>query len=293
MSPSERDVQTPDGRKLRISEDGAPQGHPVFVLHGTPGGRMLYSQHVEDARRKGLRLIGYDRPGYGGSTPLPGRRIVDTAVDVTAIADGLGFERFAIWGHSGGGAPGLACAARLPRRVVAASCLAAPAPWDAEGLDHYEGMGEANVADAKQMIEDRPAWEKSLAEQTEMLKHATPDDARQFLASLLSEVDQAALTDDLLNFLHTQGKQGLAPGPEGWKEDNLWSIEPWGFEFSQIRVPLQLWHGKHDRFVPFSHGEWMAKHIPQAEIHLEPNEGHVSLFAHRIPEVHDWLLSHF
>jgi pimeloyl-ACP methyl ester carboxylesterase len=293
MAGSERDVHLKDGRKLRVVEEGDSRGRPVFVLHGTPGSRLLYSKHVRDATQKGIRLIGYDRPGYGGSTPMPGRRIVDSATDVGAIADALGLDRFAVWGHSGGGAPALACAASLPKRVIAASCLASPAPFTAEGLDQFEGMGELNVAEFQLMLSDRPAWEKGLAEQAEMMKHQSVDQVREFLTTLLSDVDRAVLTGSLLEFLHGQAQEGMRPGAEGWKEDSLWGIEPWGFELSEIRIPLQLWHGRHDRFVPFSHGEWLAVHLPRAEHHLEPTEGHVSLFENRIPEVHDWLLSHF
>src|SRR5208282_1824181 len=68
----------------------------------------------------GLRLIGYDRPGYGGSTPQPGRTVADCASDVRAICAGLGIDRLAMWGVSGGGPHVLACAALLPDLVTAA-----------------------------------------------------------------------------------------------------------------------------------------------------------------------------
>src|SRR5215510_6101946 len=125
------DVQAADGRKLRFYDDGAPGGFPVFVHHGTPATGRLYPPHVEDARQRGIRLIGYDRAGFGDSTPRPGRIVADVVEDVAAIADALQIERFATWGVSGGGPHALACAALMPDRVAAAASLAGYAPIDA------------------------------------------------------------------------------------------------------------------------------------------------------------------
>jgi pimeloyl-ACP methyl ester carboxylesterase len=111
-------VETPDGRTLAVEDAGDHGGHPVMVHVGTPGGRRLYgSSTLADAKRRQLRLISYDRPGYGGSTPQPGRSMADCASDVRVICAALGIERIAMWGHSGGGPHVLACAALLDGRL--------------------------------------------------------------------------------------------------------------------------------------------------------------------------------
>jgi pimeloyl-ACP methyl ester carboxylesterase len=292
VPPYERDVHLADGRTLRVLEEGDPRGRPIFFHHGTPGSRLLYEKDSKDANLRGIRLIGHDRPGYGGSTPKPGRRIVDEAADVTAIADALGVDRFAVGGISGGGPPTLACAATLPDRVVAAVCMASPAPYPAEGLDWLAGAGERNVADFNLMLSDQSAWEVKTAEDTAMMMNATQEQMTAYLSSLLSDVDRAALTDELAGFLMRHVREGLKGGIAGARDDSLAQVKPWGFELSAIRVPLQLWHGKQDRFVPFSHGQWLAARLPGAELHLEPNEGHLSLIS-KIPASFDWLASHF
>src|SRR5215471_8175296 len=137
----ERTIRTPDGRTLSVEDYGDPGGRPVLVHTGTPNSRLLYGPNVTDAAARGLRLIGYDRPGYGGSDPQPGRTVADCAADVRAICAALGIGRLAMWGISGGGPHVLACAALLPDLVVAAASLASLAPSDAEGLDYYAGMG--------------------------------------------------------------------------------------------------------------------------------------------------------
>jgi len=293
MAATERDVRLADGRVLRVLDAGVPEGRPVFVLHGSPASRLLYAPHVRDAVRQGIRLIGHDRPGYGGSTRQPGRSMADEASDVKAIADAMGAERFAVWGHSAGAVPALACAALLRDRVVAVAALSGVAPYPAPGFDWFEGMGESNVTDFQLMLHDRAAWEAKGREEMAGFARATPDDVVRFLDSLLSDVDRRVLTPELAAFLRDQGAEGVRPGPEGAIDDGLAQVAPWGFEIADVRGPVQYWHGRHDRFVPFSHGQWLAAHLPRAEIHLEENEGHLSLFTERIPEVHAWLAAHF
>jgi pimeloyl-ACP methyl ester carboxylesterase len=289
----EHTVRTARGRKLQVREEGDPKGRPVFALHGTPGSRVLYGPIAADAEKKRIRLISYDRPGYGGSTPQPGRRIGDTADDVAAIADALRIDRFGVWGHSGGGAPALACAARLEGRVVGACSLSGVAPYPAEGLDWLAGTGELNVDDFQLMIRDRKTWEsKSRKDRDEMLGWDAPK-LRAGFASLCSEVDRRALTDEVVSFLLAQGHEGLRPGDEGMRDDSLATIQPWGFDLTKIHVPVQVWHGGQDRFVPITHGQWLAARIPNVDAHLEQDQGHLTVLLNRVPLAQSWLAARF
>lgn len=290
---TEHSVRLTSGRTLQVREEGDPKGVPVFALHGTPGSRLLYAPHAADAAKKGIRLISYDRPGYGGSTPHPGRTVGDVPGDVAAIADTLGVDRFAVWGHSGGGAPALACAALLEKRVVAAASLAGVAPYPAEGLDWLAGTGELNEVDFRLMLQDRPAWElKNRHDREEMLSW-NPEQLRLGLGSLCSDVDRAALSDEFVDFLLRQGREALRPGEEGMRDDNLMTIMPWGFDLGQIRVPVQIWHGGQDRFVPITHGQWVSARIPNADVHLERDQGHITTFLRRVPAAQSWLRAKF
>jgi pimeloyl-ACP methyl ester carboxylesterase len=288
---TDQDVHLKDGRVLRVRDDAVPNGLPVFVLHGTPGSRWLYPKHVQHALRHGLRLIGHDRPGYGWSTPRRGRRIVDEASDVVAIADSLGIDRFAVWGHSGGGAHALACAAVLPQRVVAVASLAAVAPFPAQGLDWFEGMGEQNVADFQLMIQDPLVWEAKNHARGEAIRTSTEEELIRGVSTLLSATDRAAFTLDLAKFFQAQMREGLRSGSDGFRDDNLAEGKPWGFDLTAIRIPVQIWHGEHDRFVPLAHGAWLASHVPGAEPHLQPKEGHITLFDRGVLSAQEWLAS--
>jgi pimeloyl-ACP methyl ester carboxylesterase len=285
----ERTVQTPDGRILAVQEAGDPAGRPVLVHLGSPNSRHLYRPNATDAAERGLRLICYDRPGYGGSTPQPGRSHADCAADVRAICASLRIDQVAIWGISGGGAHALACAALLPDLVVAAASLAGLAPYSAEGLDWFDGMGQDNADDFKLASEDKAAARVKIEKDREEVFTTSADQLVEALESLLSPVDAATLPGGIAEYLTFTAHEGLATGSEGWWEDSEAQVGAWGFELADISVPVMVMHGRQDKFVPVGHGEWLAAHIPGAEARILDDDGHLTLLEHRIPEVHSWL----
>ena len=287
---TEHTIHTSDGRALAVYEAGDPRGRPVLAIYGTPSGGLVYQRHEADARTRGVRFLTYDRPGYGRSDPRPGRTVADCVDDVAALADALGIERLAVWGVSGGGPHALACAALLPDRVPAAASLASVAPYGAEGLDWLDGMGEENIREFGLALDGREALEPYLREQAGGLANAGPDDLLTVWATLLTPVDAAVATADFAAYLLENANAAMAGGVDGWLDDDLAFTEPWGFDLRSIGVPLLLWHGDQDRFVPLAHGRWLAERIPGVESRLTADEGHLTLIEHRVPEVHAWLL---
>jgi len=286
---TQRTARTPDGRTLAIEDAGDPAGRPVLVHNGTPNSRHLYGPAVADAAARGLRLIGYDRPGYGGSTPQPGRTVADCAADVRAICAELGIERLAMWGASGGGPHVLACAALLPDLVTAVASLCSLAPADAEGLDFFDGMGQENADDFRLLKRDPEAARAKLESDREQSLAATAADLAKILQTLLTPTDAAVLTGEFAEYLVYTGHEGLAPGAQGWWDDGVAHASPWGFELSAIRVPVLLMHGRQDQFVPFGHGQWLAARIPGVDARLLDHDGHLTLETNRMGEVHAWL----
>ena len=282
-------VQVPDGRNLcvEVYEGGSER---TFLIHcGSPNSRLLFDPWVADAASRGIRLISYDRPGYGGSTSQPGRTVADGVSDVRAIAEDLGIERLAMWGFSGGGPYTLACAALLPDLVVAAAVVGSIAPWQAPGLDYFTGMGEDNLEDIQLFLSDRDAARTKARKDWEETISVTPEQLAQAWKTLLSDVDAAVVTGEFAQQMVDGIRDGLAPGEQGWWDDGVASMSPWGFELESIRVPVQVWHGREDRFVPFQHGEWLAEHVPGAEPHLSDTDGHLTLLVNRFADIHAWL----
>jgi pimeloyl-ACP methyl ester carboxylesterase len=293
ISVADRPVTTASGRELLVQEGGDPDGRAILIHLGTPGSRLLYRPHLVDAVERGIRLISYDRPGYGGSTSHPGRRIADCAEDTRAVVDALEVDRFAVWGVSGGGPHALACASLLPDRVVAAATLASPAPFDADGLDWWADTGQENIDDDVLILNDPEAGRAKLAkDRLEYFDPSEPDLAKTH-PTLFSPADAAAMTDELGEYLRNRNRTGLAPGIEGVWEDSVAILTPWGFSVDTIRAPVMVWHGRQDRMVPFGHGEWLVGRLPNAEPRLSNEDGHLTLVQDRVPEVHAWLLDHF
>lgn len=285
-------VHTPDGRLLAVEDRGDPAGRPVLVHHGTPSSRKaaFYGPWVRDAAERGLWLISYDRPGYGGSSPRPGRTVADTAADVRAICAELGIDRLVTWGYSGGGPHVLACAALLPDLVTAAASLAGLAPFDAEGLDWLAGRHQDDVEDTRLYLADEVAAWKKLNQDREEFLVASAGEVSGDSDSTRTPEGAAAAQGRYHRFLLSCTKAGLAPGGEGWWDDNSMQLRPWRFDVADIAVPVLLMHGRRDILVPPGHGEWLAEHIPGVEAQWFDDDGHAALAQNRVPQVHRWLL---
>jgi len=192
------------------------------------------------------------------------------------------------------------CAALLPDLVVAVASLASLAPYGAEGLDWFDGMGQDNVDDTRLTLSDPDAaLAKTEADRAELLAAVAGDLAAaaealaKSMESLLTPTDAAVLTGTpIAEYLVRCIRDGLAPGIEGWWEDGIAHISPWGFDLADISVPVLLLHGREDKFVPFGHGRWLASQIPGVEARLLDHDGHLTLLEHRVPEVHAWLARH-
>lgn len=293
-SPAPRfEVAGPDGRTLTVRVAGDPRGMPLLIHHGTPGSSLLYEPHARDAEELGIRLVAYDRPGYGGSTRNAGRSVADCAADVVAICDALGIDRLCTWGLSGGGPHALAIAALLPERVAAAATLASVAPFDTDGLDFTAGMGELNVeafgASMGTEAEHRAQHERELAS----IRSATPATFVEEWRSILGGPDVEVLSEGLVEFALAQINDGIEPSSDGWFDDDLVFVKSWGFDVAAIRVPVLVWQGEQDLMVPFAHGRWLAAHVPGAEARLTPDDGHLTMLVRAFREVHEWLIDRF
>jgi pimeloyl-ACP methyl ester carboxylesterase len=179
--------------------------------------------------------------------------------------------------------------ARLPDLVSAAASLASLAPYEAEGLDYFAGMGQENADDTRLLLTDPEAARDKTDKDREEFLAASASDLAQAFGSLVTPVDAAVLHGGMASWLAYAIHDGLAPGGQGWWDDSRAHLDPWGFELADITVPVLLLHGRQDNFVPFGHGQWLATHIPGVEARLLDNDGHLTLAEHRIGEVHAWL----
>ncbi|QGZ42881.1 pimeloyl-ACP methyl ester carboxylesterase [Pseudoduganella flava] len=273
----EADLKLDNGHTLHYYDQGARDSDAlaVFWLHGTPNiGRPPEPLFAEGARL-GIRWLGYDRPGYSGSTRRPGRDIASAATDVARIADVLGIERFAVMGHSGGGPHALACAALLPDRVEAAVSGAGLAPYNAAGLDWFAGMRPSGVAGLRAALAGQDA------------KAAYEAAKPEFDREMFTGADWAALAGPW-GWFESVVQPAIVAGPDGLIDDDIAYVTPWGFDCTAITRPVLLLHGGADRLVPHSHSAWLARRCPTAELWDQPDDGHISVLSNA-PRALEWL----
>ena len=248
-----RIVAAPDGRKVAFAVWGDPAGFPVLALHGTPGCRLMRWPDEELYGRLGVCYVTHDRAGYGRSTRRRGRRVVDEVDDVRLIADELGFERFGVTGGSGGGPHTLACAARLPDRVVRAICSVGSAPYGPPGLDPdawLAGMDPQNLREFGSALEGEEVLVRDLERfQAKIEAQAADDPSSVFDEFELSESDRAQLArPEVTQILRESIPEYAVNGVYGWADDDLALTGPWGFDVSEITVPCHpLRHHRRSR----------------------------------------------
>ena len=264
-----------DGRSIGFAEYGTPDGAPIFWFPGTPGGRRQIPPRArEAAEQRNVRLIAVERPGLGASTPHLYKSLLGWADDVEEIADRFGLDRFGLVGLSGGGAYVLACAYRLVERVIGGAVLG--------------GIAPARGDDAP------PGGAVGFAARGSFLLHAFREPfAHALWATVYSLRPLASPVFDLFVSTMPEGDQEVMKRPEmkqmflddmlrasrrqlhALVYDAILFTRPWGFSVREIRVPIRLWHGDADSFVPIEHAEHLADLIPDTELRVRPREGHM------------------
>lgn len=271
----ERMIHLKDGRRLAYMEYGQRDGDPVMLFHGTPGSKVWFLEDDEIAISMGLRLIATDRPGFGASDPKRGRTLLDWPDDVAELADQLGIGKFSIIGVSGGGAYAAACAYKIPERLKHVAMVASTFPFE-------KGRPPKSMMKANRrafFLAKYMPWLTRLAytSQTKMIKkqpHKFMELLKKGNQHLCSWDRQYIRTDEqakeMMNHMGEAFKERVDEGID----EILLLTKPWGFEVSEIRCSVHLWHGEADEMSPFSEIRKMAQAVPHWPTHFVPEAGH-------------------
>lgn len=266
-----RDLRLTDGRDLRIHDTG--EGDTTLVWHhGTPQTGALYEPLLGLARERGMRLVSYARPGYGGSTAAPGRTIGSAGSDLVQVADVLCVDRFAVMGSSSGGSHALACAAVLPERVTGVACFAAIAPFTGDD-SWFAGMA------------DDSALRAAVAGREARMRHA---EQGEFDPATFTTADFEALSGTW-ELMGVDAGTADRAGPDGQVDDDIALVTSWGADLAAVEAPVLLVQGEQDRVAPRTHALQLAGELGQTELWLRPDDGHISVLD-ACPQAMDWLL---
>lgn len=278
-------VPGPDDRTIEVLVAGDPDGFGLLYHGGSPSAVAEFALFDEAAHHVGLRLVTYSRPGYGASTPRPrAGRYADDVADSALVLDHLGIGDFVTVGWSGGGPRALACAALLPDRCRAAASVAGVAPYHGDGLDWFAGMAEENHAEYHAAEQGAGPYAAYLEEHFMPILDASAEQLSEAMGDLVTAVDREAMTPEFADWLSRTFHHAGAQGVVGVRDDGLAAVAPWGYDLTDIRVPVAIWQGRQDAMVPFAHGEWLVAAVPTARPHLLDGEGHFSL-VNRLDEV--------
>jgi pimeloyl-ACP methyl ester carboxylesterase len=274
-------VTLADGRLLALEEYGDPDGTPVLSCHGGLSSRLDAGPAHHAAAKLGIRLISPDRPGIGRSTYQPGRRLLDWPDDVAALADALGLDRFAVMGWSCGGPYAAACGARLPERVTRVALLGSAVPLDLFGTTRGLTFDDRVLLF---LMRHRPALAATLMRL--MIAEAAPGRLYQEMLRGFPRVDRNALREmgpptEAVAFV----KESMRQGTDGCLQDYRVFGAPWGFGLGDVTVPVDIWEGTEDRTGPPDYRDLLLRQLPEARLFLVPNEGHLSLLAHRAEDI--------
>jgi pimeloyl-ACP methyl ester carboxylesterase len=272
-----------DDRSVMVRDAGDARGVPVVHFHGTPGSRLEPGFGDEIARHLGIRVISFDRPGYGQSGAAVSS-LQRVARDVEAIVDELGIAVFATFGWSGGGPFALAAAATMPGRVTRVGVSGGLAPTQ-EMPNARDALTQNDISALSYLPDDPIRSAESFRQGNEELLDAMmgvrDDEQAPWIDWMWGESDPKIVGDATVRqALHGSFREALRQGPMAIAWDNVAFIGPWGFDLAEVKSPVRLWYGDRDQMAPVANGRWLQRHLPEAELVVYHDGGHLLPLEH-------------
>lgn len=273
-----------DGRALAWRWWGEPGGTPVLRLQGTPGSRLYRHPNSQVIRDLGVRFLMADRPGYGGSTRLPGRGIAAIADDLAALLDHHKLDRVPVMGTSGGGPHALAAAAMQPERISAATVIVGSSPLEPDEVSRLVGVNAEGYAAAER------SWDDLHELLIKVRERILSDEGMAGVLSDAPPEDRAIMQDPAWRRIsRANNAEALKQGALGWADESMALHGQWDFEPKEIRASVTWWHGADDKNVPLTAAKRASARIPGVDFRTFDNEGHFASLTHETEIVQELL----
>jgi pimeloyl-ACP methyl ester carboxylesterase len=276
-------VNLSDGRSMSFASFGDPAGKPVFYFHGFPGSRFEPQSNHEEYLKAGIRLLALDRPGVGQSSRKSKRKLLDWPNDVVEVAKILNLKKFSVLGVSGGGPYALACARAIPGYLDKVTVACGLGPMDAPNAT--SGMMISNRILFSYGRFFPPFLRLSVSLMVRQLSSKPVKGFEKFVEGL-PEPDRLVLSGtNAQELVLASAIEGVRQGSGPLLEEIRIYSKFWGFELSDLNIPVSLFQGEVDIDVPASMARYQAELIPDCELNLYPTDGHFSLLVNRIDEI--------
>ena len=286
-----------DGRTLAFAEYGPSSGTQVFFLHGYPSSRLEPFGLEPQAEKRNLRLIAPDRPGYGLSSPQPGRTIPNYNSDLKALVEHLQVDSFGVLGHSGGGPYAIGSALAFPpTRLKSIGVMSGGPPW--ESSPGVRIPLESRTPDMSLSRRVLSRLSVSAPGPTALLMDGLVGALRaasrtRFVTSRVDawlEGDKALQAEDpdaedKLSTTEKRDKvirvvfEGFAQGSSAAVVEARLLSHYWDFDFEDITHHIRIWHGANDSNAPIKMMRYMAGRLPKCTL-KEFDETHYTVDKH-------------
>ena len=277
---SDHRLTRPDGRVVAWTEWGEPSGVPLLRIPGTPGCRWSVRADTSPWALRGLRVITTERPGFGASTPLPGRGFRAHADDLAAILDHLGIERVHLIGASGAAPHELAFAQLYPARVRAATILVGAAPLAENEIETMIPLNQQSQRLCRAGLRDDeaallgPVREAILADPLAafraIMEHAPAD-------------DQAVMRDPNWQATFARAQtEALGATLDGWVDESMAMSQNWAeIHPETITTDITWQHAAADANCPQAAARRLVERLPNARFIAWPDDvGHLYGYRH-------------
>lgn len=250
-------LETDDGVELYYRDWGT--GAPVVLIHGWPVNNEMWEQQANFLAENGLRVITYDRRGFGRSDqPWNGYDYDTFARDLNTVMEELELEDATLVGFSMGGGEVVRYLSEYGSTQVARAVLvAAVTPFLLKTSDNPEGIDE-QVFDgiAEQIRKDRPAFLKDFG-------------AKFFGRTTLKHTVSTEVLDWNQGLALTGSPRSTLAAAQAW------STTDFREEMKAITIPVLVIHGTSDATVPIeASGRRSAKLLPNATLIEYDGEPH-------------------
>ncbi|HEX2606940.1 MAG TPA: alpha/beta hydrolase [Flavisolibacter sp.] len=254
------------GEEVKLAYSDYGKGKPVILIHGWPLSREMWEYQLDDLVNAGLRVIKYDRRGFGKSSkPWDGYDYDSLAEDLNALITELDLRDVTLVGFSMGGGEVARYISRYgSERIAKAVLISSVLPYLSKSSDNEDGVDPSVFADMMEQInKDRIGFLDTFGKQffgVNLISHPVSTPLLEYYRMLAAHASSRSTKQCALSFAQTDFREDV----------------------KKIDVPTLIIHGDADKTVPIeASSHRTAEMIPGAQYVVYEGAPHGLFYTHR------------